>query len=111
MLIGQKILLTGRNYGHEMHNTTYAQIQTLVYIWVDLLKSHPYAVILYSMCRGNFAISILFPYFFAKYITKLNETRVNCIRRVSRERRACAYELVLCVTYVRRKATYKWSAS
>ena len=37
MLIGQKIQLTGRNYGHEMHNTTYAQIQTLVYIWVDLL--------------------------------------------------------------------------
>ena len=25
----------------------------------------------------------------------------ECIRRVSRERRACAYELVLCVTYVR----------
>ena len=36
MLIGQKIQLTGRNYAHEMHNTTYVQIQTLVYIWVDL---------------------------------------------------------------------------
>ena len=66
-------------------------------------------MILYSMCRGNFVSSILFPYFLRS--TLENETRVNCIRRVSRERRACAYELVLCVTYVRREATYKWSAS
>ena len=53
------------------------------------------------MCRGNFVISILF-----LPSTLQNETRVNYIRRASRERRACAYELALCVTYVRREATH-----